>query len=284
MENILISIEATADLPKNYLEKYHLSCCPMDFTIDGETYSTLDNSIDCQTFYQKMRQGAKISTSQINTYNAKKYFEELLKQGKDIIHISFSSALSGTYKNMEQVATELNSIYSNKIYLIDSLNASIGQGLLAIIARENEGKFENVEDFISFIDETKHHLSPLFIVDNLKYLARSGRIGKLSYTLGSVLQIKPLLYVDKNGNLTSYGKVISRKKSITSIAEKISNNLSPDTDKIFIGNADCLEDAKFLQKLVEEKTKIKPEILDLGVVIASHSGPGTLAVFAVNKD
>lgn len=284
MNKFIISVEATADLNAELLKKYDIRQVEMNFNVDDKEYSTDNIDMTHKIFFQKMRENSKVSTSQVNAYDAEKYFEELLKENKDIIHISFSSALSGTYNNVKNVAEELNKKNENKIYVVDSLTACTGQGLLAIIASIKSDEFETAKELADYIDSIKLNICHLFIVDNLKYLSRTGRISKLTAAIGSVLQIKPILHTDNNGCLTSIGKVISRKKSIVALAEKtakLKNNIS---DLMFIANADCQEEAEILQNLIYEKINIKPEIVDLGYVIGCHSGPGTLAVFFTGSE
>lgn len=284
MSKFIISVEATADLTQELLKKYDIRSADMNFSIDEVEYSTKDKNMTVTEFYNKMKSGSKTSTSQINTFQAKEYFEELLKEGKDILHISFSSALSGMCEAMKKSAEELNATHENKIKVVSSLTASMGQGLLAILCAEKADEFNTIEELENYCESIKMNIDHLFVVDSLKYLSRTGRVSKVTAAIGTVLQIKPILHVDNEGHLTSFAKVISRKKSINALAEKTATKKNSLTDKIFICHANCLDEATIVQALIEEKLKIKAEIMDLGYVIGCHSGPGTLAVFFTSNE
>ncbi|MBQ8430602.1 MAG: DegV family protein [Clostridia bacterium] len=279
MSKFIISVEATSDINKKIAEKYDIAVAPMNFMVDQKEYSSADETMSPEIFYNSMKSGAKTTTSQVNTFQAKQFFENLLKEGKDILHISFSSALSGTCSNMKSVAEELNKTSANKIIVVDSLAASMGQAFIAILARLKENEVETVAELAQYAETIKLKMGHLFVVDALKYLSRTGRISKVTAAIGSVLQIKPILHVDNEGHLTSKAKVISRKKSLINLAEMVAKNKNNDSDMIFITHANCLEETNTVAKLIEEKTGITPEILELGYVIGCHAGPGTIAVF-----
>lgn len=284
MKKFIISVEATADLTKELLKKYDIREAQMNFSIDEIEYSTKDENMTVQAFYEKMKSGSRTSTSQINTYIAKEYFEELLKEGKDILHISFSSALSGMYEAMKKSAEELNATHENKIIVINSLCASMGQGLLAILCAEKAKEFDNIEKLAEYCESIKMQIDHLFVVDSLKYLSRTGRVSKMTAAIGTVLQVKPVLHVDNAGHLTSFAKVISRKKSLNTLAEKVIEKKNTLTDKIFICHANCENEAKQVLTSIEEKTNIKIELMNLGYVIGCHAGPGTIAVFFTSNE
>lgn len=284
MGKYIISVEATADLPKELLSKYDIREAQMNFSIDETEYSTKDENMSVPEFYEKMKAGAKTSTSQINTYSATEYFTELLKEGKDILHVSFTSALSGMYEAMKKSAEELNATSQNKIIVVNSLCASMGQGLLAILCAEKQDEFDSVEKLAEYCESIKMQIDHLFVVDSLKYLSRTGRVSKMTAMIGNALQIKPILHVDNDGHLTSFAKVISRKKSLTSLAEKVvakKNNLS---DKIYICHANCEEEANQVKSMIEEKLNINVDLMNLGYVIGCHAGPGTIAVFFTSNE
>lgn len=279
MQKFIISVEATADLSPELLAQYNIKCVDMHYYVNDVEYTSSDTSMDNKTFYKNMKEGAKTTTSQVNNFQAKEYLSKLLQEGKDILHLSFTSALSGTYSNLKATAEELNKDSKNKIVVIDSLCASAGQGLLAILASEKADEFNTIDELANYIESIKMNISQLFIVDNLKYLAKSGRVSKVTAAIGSVLQIKPVLHVDNDGKLTSMAKVISRKKSIITLAEKVASFKNDISNHILITHADCIDEAKILQNAIQEKLNITAQILDLGCVIGSHAGPGTLAVF-----
>ena len=279
MGKFIISVEATADLTKELLEKYDIRKAEMNFSIDETEYSTDNVEMTPKIFYDKMREGSKTATSQLNSFKAKEHFEKLLEEGKDILHISFTSALSGMYECVKKTADEINQTSKNKIIVVNSLCAAMGQGLLAILVAEKMDDYNTIDAFAGYVESIKMKIDHMFIVDSLKYLSRTGRISKMTAAIGTVLQIKPILHVDNEGHLTNFAKVISRKKSIQSLAEKVASAKNNISDKIYIAHADCIEEAETVQSLIEQKLNIKPEILDLGYVIGCHAGPGTIAVF-----
>lgn len=284
MKDLTISVEATADLTKELLKEYSIDCLEMNYYLNEKEYSTSDVNFTNKEFFDAMKEGAKTSTSQVNEYLIEEYFKKLLEKKQDIVHIAFSSALSGNYNNMKAVAEKLNLTSENKIYVVDSKCASVGQGMLAIMAREKSASLENAKQVADYAEEVKLHISHLFVVDSLKYLSRTGRISKVTATIGNMLQIKPLLYVDNNGFLTTKQKVISRKKSLKTMVEKLGTMRNDMSNKIFIAHANCMEDAEELRAMIKEKTGIEAVILPLGQLIGCHSGPGTLASFFTSDE
>lgn len=284
MGKFIISVEATADLTKELLTKYDIREASMNFSINEQEYSTKDENMSVPEFYENMKAGAKTSTSQINTYSAKEYFEELLKEGKDILHVSFTSALSGMYEAMKKSAEELNATHKNKIIVVNSLCASMGQGLLAILCAEKADEFDTIEKLAEYCESIKMQIDHLFVVDSLKYLSRTGRVSKMTAAIGTVLQVKPVLHVDNEGHLTSFVKVISRKKSLNTLAEKVVAKKNGLSDKIYICHANCEEEAKQVQTSIKEKTDSKVELMNLGYVVGCHAGPGTIAVFFTSNE
>lgn len=279
MNKILITCEGTCDLPKNLYEKYNIQVLGLNMLVDNEEYNNITNPIPSKEFYDSMRQDKKSSTSQINQYDAKNFLEGFVKQGYDVVHISFSKNLSGTYNNFVSAQNELNEVYGNKIRVIDSLCASCGQGLACILTSEFNDGTHSFEEVADYANEICKHISHLFIVDNLKYLSSTGRISKLLAKIGSILQIKPVLHNDAEGCLTSLQKVISRKKSILTLATKAIETKNEMSNQVIVGHADCIEDAQFLADKIKEALGIEPLIMEIGPIIGSHSGPGTLAVF-----
>lgn len=280
---MILSTDSTANLPKEYYEKLNIKIIPMQIILDDATYDDLSEKLPTNEYYQRMRDGATPTTAQINEYSAKNYFEELLKSGEDVLHIGFSSALSGSTFTLKRVAEELNQVYSNKITIIDSLNASCGEGILVLIANDlrNEGK--SVEEIKTEIEKLIPYSCSYFTVEQLKYLVRGGRVSKFSGVVGTLLNIKPVLRVDENGKLVSYKKIISRKKSISELGNIVTDKLA-EKKYIMISHAECFEDAQTLAKIIEDSFGVKPIITDLTQVIGCHTGPGLLAVFFIGKE
>ena len=280
---MLLSTDSTANLPKEYYEKYNIKMIPMQINLNDVTYNDLSADLPVEEYYQKMREGATPTTAQINEYNAREYFKELLKAGEDILHIGFSSALSGSTFTLKRVAEELNQTNTNKIYVVDSLNASCGQGLLVLKAGELINAGKSIEEVKTEVEKLIPYACSYFTVEQLKYLVRGGRVGKFSGIVGTLLNIKPVLRVNEEGKLVSYKKIITRKKSIQEMARIVSEKIA-DTSHVLIAHAVCEEDAKSLAKTLKETLAVDPVITNLTQVIGCHTGPGLLAVFFIGKE
>ena len=282
MNDIIISTESSADLPEQILKEYGIEVCPMDYLVDGKEYNTKTNHMPAKEFYGKMRNGADVKTTQVNLQNATEFFGELLQKGKDILHISLSSGLSGTYQNLKTAGDELSKKSKNKIVVVDSLCASVGQGLLAIeVAKKAQEDGMIVEKLAEFANQFKMKINHIFTVDDLKYLVKGGRVSKTSAFLAGVLRIKPLMKMDDQGKLAVTNKIFSRRLTIKKMAEKMMSNYDAHFNDIFICEADCKDDAEQLAKLVEEQFGLKPTIVPLNYYIGSHAGPGTMSLFYV---
>lgn len=275
---MIISTDSTANLPKHLYKELNISMIPMQIILEGETYDDLSEALGNEEYYDKMRKGATPTTAQINEYSAKEYFTNLLKNGEDILHISFSSALSGTCNTMTRVANKLNEINENKIVVIDSLNACMGEGLLVLKAVELKNAGKTINEIENEIKRLIPNVRSYFTVEQLKYLVRGGRVSKFSGVVGSVLNIKPILRVDENGKLVSYKKVITRKKSLNELVN-ITNEQIKDTNNVYICHTVCEADAQELSNSLKERLNVNPIITDLTQVIGCHTGPGLIAVF-----
>ncbi|MBQ3502091.1 MAG: DegV family protein [Clostridia bacterium] len=279
MNKIIITTEDTCDLTPELCKQYNISTIGLNLIVNDVEYNSQTNPISTEDFYKAMRTDQKVSTSLVNEYDALTFFENFLKQDYDIVHIGFSRNLSGTYNNVVSASEQLKQTYGDRIRVVDSLSACMGEGLIAIMASQYNDGTKSLDEIAEYSLNISKQMSHVFIVDSLKYLARTGRISKLTAGIGTLLQIKPVLHADNEGRLTNIQKVISRKKSINVLADKViasKNNLS---DIIFIAHADCLEDAKILSSLIEQGLSIKPIISYIGPIIGCHAGPGTLAVF-----
>lgn len=279
---MILSTDSTANLSKELYEKHNIKMIPLQVIIDGEVFDDLSSELPNKEFLQKMREGSTPKTAQINTETAKAYFELLLNSGEDVMHISFSSALSGNTDTIIRIAKELNKTHKNKVYVFNSLNASMGEGIIVLHAKELIDQGKNPPEILEELETFYKNVCAYFTVDQLKYLVRGGRVSKFSGMMGSILNIKPVLRVDEEGRLVSFKKVMSRKKSIAELAN-ICSERAVDNKHLFICHGDCMDDANALADLVEKNLQHRPEIIDLTQVISSHSGPGTLAIFFVSK-
>ncbi len=275
---MILSTDSTANLPKEYYEKLGIKMIPMKIILDGNTYDDLSDALSSKEYYQKMREGATPSTAQINEYDAKEYFENLLSLGQDILHIAFSTALSGSTNTLIRVAEELNQTHENRIVVINSLNASCGEGLLVLKAHDLMKEGKSLDEIKSEIEALIPHACSFFTVEQLKYLVRGGRVGKFSGILGTILNIKPVLHVDNEGRLVSYKKIISRKKAIAEMVDIVNKKIT-DKKRVIIAHADCENDATTFAENLKSKLGIEPIVTELTQVIGCHTGPGLLAVF-----
>ena len=283
-----IFTDITADIPKN--KKYEdFEILPFSLSVDDDHYDNITTSISNKDFYNRMRKGAKASTSMINQVLLKDSIEEKLKAGYDVLYLCFSSALSGTYNVAMMVQRELKELYpNNKIAVVNSLNASIGEGLFVhyVVKKRDEGAEFN--ELVEYAEDIKNHVCSYFTVDDLKHLARMGRVSKTAAFVGELVQIKPVLYVNALGELVPITKVKSRKKSIKALADKMEEKMLDvkEQDLIYIGHGDCEDDAKFLANEIQSRfdNKLNIEIDYIGPVIGAHTNAGVVAVFFLGTD
>lgn len=284
MLNVNISMEATCDLDKEFVEKYDINVINMNFEVDGEFFDTKDNDVVTTKLYEKMIQKKKTGTSQINEYAYEEFFTKLLENGKPVVHLALSSGLSGTVDGARKVAEKLNKNGNAKVFVIDTLCVCSGQGLLGMVLRDYAESCESVEELVAYAELIKHKIYHYFTVDNLTYLANGGRLNSKAAFFGNLLSIKPVLEASREGKLEVMHKVISRKKSINDIASLSAKAYDEIYSYCFIAHANCIKDALLLKEKIEAETKLKPVIVNLGPVIGCHSGPGTIAVFFVGKE
>lgn len=283
MKNLIISLEATCDLTKEIIKQYNLDVVDMEFMVGEDTFSTKEDDVVSSNLYERMKQGDKTSTSQINQALYEEYFENLLKEGAPILHLAFSSGLSCTYNSAKKASEVLNEKYGKKIYVIDTLAACSGHGLLAILTRRFSESAKDIGEVVEFVEKTKHKIKHIFTVDNLKYLANGGRLKTSSAIIGTILNIKPVMQTDEGGKLVVESKVISRKKALLSLFEKMKKNYDREEKMCFISHSACLGDAEFLCEKIKTELGLEPIIANLGPIIGSHSGPGTLAMFYLEE-
>lgn len=284
MSNYVVTTDTSADLPEQYYREHQMTVMPLSCILDGETYARGAKELSTAEFYAKMREGKMPTTSQVNPEQAKQIFEPLIKEGKDILHIAFSSGLSGTCGSARIAAEDLMEEYpERKIIVIDSLCASLGQGLLVHKTLEKQKEGLTLEELAAWCEEMKMHIIHSFTVDDLFHLYRGGRVSKAAAVIGTMIQLKPVLHVNNEGKLIPLSKVRSRKKSLQALVTAMETRQGSFADKndiVFISHGDCEEDAEYVKTLVEEKLGIHKFIISpVGNVIGAHSGPGTLALF-----
>ena len=285
MSEYVITTDNNSDLPEEYLKDHGVGCMYLSYSMDGKNY-THGNFLPEHEFYEAMRNGSMPTTAQVNPENAKALLEPYLKEGKDILHIAFSSALSGTYNSTRIAADELQEEYPDrKIIVVDSLSASLGQGLLVWLAQQKKELGQTLEEVADWAEKNKLKMVHLFTVDDLNHLYRGGRVSRTTAIVGSMLNIKPVLHVDNEGKRTAIGKVRGRKKALQELIKLMDEKIGifgADCDTIFISHGDCEQDAQYVAAKVKEKYNIKNIIINqVGATIGAHSGPGTMALFFV---
>ena len=283
-----IITDTSANLTEEMIEQYNIDIIPLVFRIgEEEFYSYVKGEkTDIEQFYDRMRQGEIITTSLISMEKCQDVFESNLKEGKDILYISFSSALSGTYNAALMVAKNLEKEYpERKIYVVDSLAASMGQGLLVYYCAEQKRSGKSIEEVKDWLIENRLQLCHWFTVDDLFHLKRGGRISGTTALVGTVLGVKLVLHVDNKGRLVPVRKVRTRKKSLISLVDEMEKScINPTEQIVFISHGDSIDDALYVEKLVRDRLNVKDiKINYVDPVIGAHSGPGTIALFFIGK-
>lgn len=280
-----IITDSNTDLSPELIEQLGVYVIPMTFTMGNKLYRNYpdERDISNKEFYRLLREGQSAKTDQINSVTFQETFEPFLKEGMDLIYLAFSSGLSGTYNGARLTVEELKSKYpGRKILVVDTLAASMGEGLLVYYADENRKAGMSLDDNAKWLEENKLHLCHWFTVDDLMHLHRGGRVSKTSAVFGSLLGIKPVLHVDDEGHLILMSKVRGRDASLKALVGKMKETaLSNVRDQmVFISHGDAKEDAEKTAQYVKDQLGVqKVMIHNIGTVIGSHSGPGTIALF-----
>lgn len=283
MRNYKIITDSTCDLPSTVIRELDVHVIPMEYILDEVSHfqDIEDEGEKTASFYGSLREGKVSSTSMINTARFMDVFEPYLKAGQDILHISFSSALSGSYNASRVAAEELKELYpERKILVLDSISASIGQGLLVYHAVLKKRQGLTHEELYVWLEEMKKQICHWFTVEDLMHLKRGGRISALSANIGTALNIKPILSVNMEGKLVNLGKVMGRKKSLSELIIKMKSSIeSPENQVIIIGHGDSLKDAEFLASKLKNELHVKEIIMtQIGPIIGSHTGPGMIGL------
>lgn len=285
MRDYMITVNSTVDLPKEWLEERNVPVVPLRYTIDGETYTDM-GGLSAKEFFAKLREGKMSVTSQVNPEEAVDILEPYVKEGKDVLHLGFSSGLSGTLNSMRIAGQILAEKYPEaKVVVIDTLCACLGEGLLLYKALQEKAKGKTIDEVAQWVEENKLHICHDVTVDDLNHLHRGGRVSKTTAVLGTLVQIKPIIHMDNNGKLQVIGKERGRKKSLNKIVDMaVEQSKGWDNDIIMITHGDCIEDAEYVAKLVREKIGIDNILINnIGTVIGSHTGPGVVAVFCMGN-
>lgn len=291
MANYVLSCCSTADLSKEHFENRDIHYICFHYKLDGvDQPDDLGQTIPFEEFYKKMDEGADTVTSQVNVSEYVEYFSQFLEEGKDILHVSLSTGISGTYNSAMNAALIARERYpERKIYIVDSLGASSGYGLLMDKLADLRDSGMSIEEVRDWTEEHKLNLHHWFFSTDLKFYIKGGRISKTAGTIGTILGICPLLNMDNEGRLIPRAKIRSKRKVIQEIVKRMEENADGGLDysgKCYISQSACVEDAKEVARLVEERfPKLcgKVEINYVGTTIGSHTGPGTVALFFWGK-
>ena len=285
MRDYVITVNSTIDLPKEWLAERGVPVAPLKYTIDGETYTDMEG-LSAKEFFAKLREGKMSVTSQVNPEEAAAMLEPYVKEGKDVLHLGFSSGLSGTLNSMRIGAEMLQEKYPDaKIIVIDTLCACLGEGILLYYALKEKAKGKTIEEVAQWAEENKLHVCHNVTVDDLNHLHRGGRVSKTTAVIGTLVQIKPIIHMDDEGRLQVIGKERGRKKSLNKIVDMAEEQSKGwENDIVMITHGDCIEDAEYVAKLVREKMGIDNILINnIGTVIGSHTGPGVVAVFCMGN-
>jgi len=282
--DFVILTDSSADLGAELAEELDVQVLPLQFTIKDKTYRNYpdDREMDPKEFYAMLRAGEVATTAAVNVAQYQEALEPLLQAGRDVLILAFSSGLSATYNSSAVAVEELRAKYPERqIYTVDTLCASLGQGLLVWYAAREREKGKSIQEVFDWVVSHKLNICHQFTVDDLHFLKRGGRISATTAMVGSMLQIKPVLHVDDDGHLINIGKARGRQASLKALVDKMEQTaIDPKDQTVFISHGDCLEDAQLVAQMVKDRFGVKDVYINyVGPVIGAHSGPGTLALF-----
>lgn len=278
-KEFFIVTDSSCDLPQWLLDTYEdFALCPLSFTIDGEINPPLDN----KQFYDRLRNGSRSQTSQVNPEAFLDVFRKAAGEGLDVLYVGFSSGLSGTVESGEKAAVIARKEFpERKFIVIDTLSASCGEGCLVDKAVELRNSGKSIDETAKWIEDNKLKLHHWYTVDDLHFLQRGGRVSASAAWFGSALSIKPVMNMDNAGHLIPREKVIGRKRSISGLFHKMKvHGIDQGNQKIFISHGDCLEEVETLVDMIKKEWGTKEFVISyVGNVIGSHTGPGVIALF-----
>ena len=284
MSDFVILTDSSADLDANMVRKLDIHVLPLAFIIDEHTYYNYPDNrdMDPHAFYERLRGGDAATTNAVNVAQYVETLEPMLQAGRDVLILAFSSGLSTTYNSSRLAVEELSAKYpQRKLYTVDTLCASLGQGLLVWYAAQARERGSTIEEVRDWVESHKLNLCHQFTVDDLYFLKRGGRISAATAVVGSMLQIKPVLHVDNEGHLINIGKVRGRQASLKALVDRMEETaIDSGSLTVFISHGDCLEDAQTVADMVKKRFGVEDVYINyVGPVIGAHSGPGTVALF-----
>ena len=288
MPNYQIVTDSCCDFTKQQYQDLDLTYVPLTLLYKGEAFDSFTEADELHTFYDGIRAGEMPTTSAVNPDGWARIMRPILEEGKDVLCLAFSSALSTTYQSAVIAAGELKEEFPERsIQVVDTLCAALGQGLLVWHACHHRDAGMGLEDLTAWCEENKHHLCHWVTVDDLNHLKRGGRVSATTALVGGLLNIKPIIHVDENGKLDTVSKVRGRKAAIELLANKVAElGEGYDNETVFVAHGDCPEDAEALANLIKTKCPFvkKVEIGYVGGVIGAHTGPGVLVSFLLGKE
>lgn len=289
MSQFVILTDSCADLPAELVERLDVKVLPLSYNMDGKTvYNYPDNrEMDPHEFYELLRSGKTAVTSAVNVAQFAEAMEPCLQEGKDVLVLAFSSGLSTTYNSAVIAGDDLREKYpERKIYVVDTLCASLGQGLLVWLAAKEREKGKSIEEVRDWAESNKMSIAHQFTVNDLFHLKRGGRVSATTAVVGTMLAIKPVLHVDDEGHLINIGKARGRAASLKALVDKMEQAvIDPAEQTVFISHGDCLEEAQTVADMVKERFGVKEVIINyVGPVIGAHAGPGVVALFYIAKE
>ena len=289
MSEYVIMTDSSCDLPASLAEEMELTVLPLYVEVDGQRYTNYldEREISFKDIYAKLRTKCPAKTSAVNVHDFLEPMENLLRAGKDILYIGFSSGLSGTFSAGAMAEKELAERYpERRLYAVDSLCASLGQGLLIYHAWKEKQNGKSIEEVRDFVENNKLKLCHWFTIDDLMFLKRGGRISGATAIVGSMLNIKPVMHVDNEGHLIKVSTARGRKASIKALADEAEKRgIDLENQTIFISHGDCLDEANYLAEIMRTRLHVKEVLINyVGPVIGSHSGPGTIALFFLGNE
>jgi DegV family protein with EDD domain len=289
MSNYKIITDSTSDLPQNMVDELGVELIPMNFTIGSDSYLDYadERDLSSHTFYQRLAAGEPSTTNQIPLTTFTETFEKYLEAGTDVLYLGFSSGLSGTYNNSVLVSRELAQKYpERKIYVVDTLAASLGEGLLVWHAAQKQHAGSTIDEVKDWVEQNRNRMHHWFTVDDLNHLKRGGRISGATALMGTMLGIKPVMHFDDEGHIILMDKIRGRKQSLDDLVAHMEKTGEGVKDQmIFIGHADSPEAAEYVKEQVAAKFgTTRFEMAPIGPIIGAHSGNGTIALFYLGKD
>lgn len=284
MDDFVIVTDSSCDLPAAMADELGLSVLPLSFSIGGKEYLNYldEREMPLTDFYSRLRSGEPASTAAVNVDAYVRVMEPLLQSGKDILNIAFSSGLSNTCHAAQMACAELAEKYpGRKIFAVDTLAASLGQGMLVYCAAQKKREGLTIEQLRDWVEENRLRLCHWFTVDDLKHLKRGGRISATTALIGTMLSIKPVLHVDDEGHLINMGKARGRRASLDALVDHMAETVAdPQNQTVFISHGDSKTDAEYVASEVKRRLGVKDAVINtIGPVIGTHSGPGTIALF-----